>query len=55
MSLLHEATAHDDDLSLLRHIVKAGWPSKIQEVPLEIQPYWNFYEWIIMESGLLLK
>ena len=41
IQLLHEATTQDDDLCSLKHIVQAAWPSQIQEVLLEIQPYWN--------------
>ena len=42
IQLPYEATAHDDDLCSLEHTMQAGWTSQIQEMPLEIQPYWNF-------------
>ena len=35
--------------------MQAGWPSPIQDMPLKIQPYWNFYNEITIEDGLLLK
>ena len=50
--LLYDTTAQYDDLCLLKCIVEAGWPSEIQEAPLEIQPYWNFCEEISIEDGL---
>ena len=55
LKLMHEATAQNDDLCSLKHTVQAGWPSQIQEVPFEIQPYWNFHEEITIGHGLLLK
>ena len=50
IKLLHEATAQGDDLCSPKHIVQAGWPSQIQEVPLEIQSHWNFGEEITIED-----
>ena len=55
IQLLHEATVKKDDLCSLKHIVQLGWPGQIQEVSLEIQPYWNFHEKISIQDGLLLK
>ena len=55
IELLHEATAHKDDLYLFKHIVQARWPRQIQELPNEIQPYWKFHEEITIVDGLLLK
>ena len=47
--------AEDGDLCSLKHIVQAGWPSQIQEVPLEKQSYWSSFEEITIEDGSVLK
>ena len=39
LNQFHTETAHDKELSLLKHIVKHGWSQNICEVPKEIQPY----------------
>ena len=54
IQLLHGVSAQTYDLCSLKHILQAWWPRQVQEVPLEIQPYWNFHE-ISTENSLLLK
>ena len=39
--LLHEATVQDEELCSLRHIVQTGCLCQIQEIPLDVQSYWN--------------
>ena len=45
----------DDVLELLKEAITEGWPSNIEEVPSELQPYWTFREEITNEDGLTLK
>ena len=51
----HTETSHDEELSLLKHIVQCRWPQHICKVLKEIQPYWTFIEELTIEDGLLLK
>ena len=55
LNQFHTETAHDEELSLLKHIVQCGWFQHICEVPKEIQPYWTFREELTIEDGILLK
>ena len=55
LNQLHTETAHDEVLSLLKHIVQYGWPQDINEIPKETQPYWTFWEEVTIENGILLK
>ena len=52
---LHEQTAQDDTLALLKHVVHSGWPEKIQDLPVELHPYWTFHEELTTEDGLVIK
>ena len=36
-------------------MVKQGWPQIIQDLQLELKPFWTFCEVIIIADGLLLK
>ena len=36
------ATQEDDELALLKHTITQGWPSKIKDVPSDLQSYWTF-------------
>ena len=45
-------TAHDEQLSLVKHIVHHGWLEHIHE---EIQPHWTFREEITIEDGIYWK
>ena len=51
LNQFHSETAHDEELSLLKHIVQCGWPQHIHEVQKEIQPYWTFREQLTIENG----
>ena len=52
---LHEKTAQDDTLALLKYIMHSGWPAKVQELPVELHPYWTFHEKLTTEDSLGLK
>ena len=52
---LHEKTAQDDNLAVLKNVVQSGWPEKIQELPLELHQYQTFQEELTTEDGLVLK
>ena len=36
-----QATQDDDMMALLKHTITFGWPHTVQELPKEIQAYWN--------------
>ena len=36
---LRLAMQADDELALLIHTIKQGWPKSIKQVPLELQPF----------------
>ena len=55
LNQFHTETAHDEELSLLKHTVQHRWPQAIWKVPREIQPYWTFQEELTIEDGILLK
>ena len=52
---IHQETAQDDELALLKHTITTGWPKQIQDLPREMQAYWNFREELTIEDGLILK
>ena len=45
----------DDTLAILKYTINQGWPSSIEEVLSEIQPFWTFREELTIEDGLILK
>ena len=55
LNQFHTETAHDEEFSLLKHIVQPRWPQDLHEVLKEIQPYWTFPEELTIEDGILLK
>ena len=55
LTKLKNETEQDDELVLLKDAVMKGWPKTIQDLPQEIQPYWNFREELTIEDGLVLK
>ena len=55
LNQFHTETAHDEELSLLKHTVQSGWPEDIHDLPKEVQPYWTFPEELHIEDGILLK
>ena len=48
-------TQEDDELALLKHTIKKGWPSTIKEVPNVLQTYWTFREELTIEDGIVMK
>ena len=55
MQWLWDLTSQDDNLMLLREVVKQGWPQIIQDLPPELKPFWTFLEVITIADGLLLR
>ena len=45
----------EKNLAVLKHTVQQRWLITIQETAREIQPYWNFYEGLMIEGILLPK
>ena len=48
---IHEKTAQDDNLVLLKHIVWSDWHKKIQDLPLELHQCLTFHEELTVEKA----
>ena len=55
LNQLIECMQVENELTLLKHIIKQGWPSSIKQVPPVLQPYWMFREELLVEDKLILK
>ena len=55
LNQLRRATQEDEELVLLKHTIKQGWPSNIKEVPNTLQSYWTFTEELTVEDHLVWK
>ena len=51
---IRKLSTTDETLVLLKETILNGWPNKIQECPLKLQPYWNYRNDITEVQGLLL-
>ena len=49
------ATAEDEQLSALKHVIRSGWPEMRKKFPLLISDYWNHRDEITEAGGILLK
>ena len=52
---LKEATAQDDNLQTLKHIIMSGWPEDKAKLPAEITPYFTFRDELSVQDGLIIK
>ena len=50
-----QETNKDKELQLLKHYISTGWPAKRSQIPVFLQPYWNFRDELTIESGILMK
>lgn len=41
MAEIKAATAQDEQLSMLRQVIRAGWPESNRRCPLAVSEYWN--------------
>lgn len=49
------ATAQDEQLLALKHIIRSGWPETRKKCPTLVSEYWNHRDEITETDGLLLK
>ena len=50
-----QETNKDKELQSLKHYISTGWPAKRSQIPVSLQPYWNFRDELSIESGILMK
>ena len=50
-----QETTKDKELQSLKHYISTGWPAKRSQIPVFLQPYWNFRDELMIESGILIK
>ena len=50
-----QATNNDQEFQSLKHYISTGWPAKRSQIPVILQPYWNFRDELMIESGILMK
>ena len=50
-----QETKKDKELQSLKHYISTGWPAKRSQIPVFLQPYWNFRDELMIESGILMK
>ena len=50
-----QETWNDRELQSLKHYISTGWPAKRSQIPVSLQPYWNFRDELTIESGILMK
>ena len=55
MAEIKAATAQDEQLSMLRQVIQAGWPESNKRCPSAVAEYWNHRDEISETNGTLLK
>ena len=55
IDLIHEETSKDPTFTLLKHYIHMGWPSEYRMLPQELHTYWNYWEDLSLENGLITK
>ena len=55
IDLIHEETSKDHTFTLLKHCIHMGWPSECRMLPQELHTYWNYWEDLSLENGLITK
>ncbi|KAK9513152.1 hypothetical protein VZT92_026713 [Zoarces viviparus] len=55
MAEIKAATAQDEQLSMLRQVIQAGWPESNKRCPPAVVEYWNHRDEISETNGILLK
>ena len=55
MDQIHVETRKDPTLNLLIHYISNGWPCDQRQLPQELHPYWNFWEDLSVEDGIVTK
>ena len=52
---VNEETRKDPTLNVLMHYINIGWPCERRMLPQEIHLYWNFWDELSVEDGLVTK
>ena len=52
---LQEETKEDITLKYLQQLIITGWPESMQDVPIQVQPYWCFRDELVVLDGLIMK
>ena len=55
IDLIHEETSKDPMLTLLKHYIHMEWPSECRMLQQELHTYWNYWEDLSLENGLITK
>ena len=50
----HQAFVNDPEMQALANLIITGWPKDIKEVPRPLHPYWQHWETLTVEDGLVL-
>ena len=49
-----QAFVNDPEMGALANLIITGWPEDIKEVPRPLHPYWQHWETLTIEDGLVL-
>ena len=52
---LQGETKTDSSLKELSHYINNGWPNKMHELPVALQPYWCFRDELAILDGIVMK
>ena len=52
---IREETVKDATLSGLRELIMTGWPETRAECPSHLHGFWNYWDNLAIEDGIILK
>ena len=52
---IQEETGKDSCLMRIARYVTKGWPTKRDQIPADVKPYWSYKEELSMINGILFK
>ena len=55
MKKIQEETPKDSCLTRFARHVTEGWPTKRDQIPADVKPYWSYKEDLSIINGILLK
>ena len=50
---LRKSTVQDNQLTRLSHYINTGFPCEKKNLPIDLQDYWNYWDTLPIENGLL--
>ena len=50
---LRKSTVQDNQLTRLSHYINTGFPCEKKNLPTDLQEYWNYWDTLSIENGLL--